>query len=94
MSCTLGSFGATPKKVSEYVRKLNVEVEESPDYFYRLNYQARLIEAREKLAKHVGADTDEVVLVANATTGVNTVLRNIAWQEGDTVVSCECLLFY
>lgn len=94
MFCVLGSFGATPKKVQEYVRRLNVEVEESPDYFYRLNYQARLIEAREKLAAHVGAAADEVVLVANATTGVNTVLRNLAWKEGDTIVSCEFLLFY
>ncbi|KAG6826646.1 hypothetical protein H0H92_014991 [Tricholoma furcatifolium] len=82
-----GSFGATPKKVLEYVRTLTDEIEESPDYFYRLNYQARLVEVREKMAEYVGARTDEIVVVPNATSGVNAVLRNIAWEEGDTLVS-------
>ena len=32
------------------------------------------------------ADTDEIVLVSNATTALNTVLRNFEWREGDVIV--------
>ncbi|KAG6852923.1 hypothetical protein C0991_008130 [Blastosporella zonata] len=84
-----GSFGATPRKVTDYVRRVTEEIEQSPDFFHRLNYQERVIEVREKLAEHIGAEPQEVVLVANATTGVNAVLRNFAWEQGDTLVSCE-----
>ncbi|KAG6916621.1 hypothetical protein DXG01_006117 [Tephrocybe rancida] len=89
-----GSFGATPRKVTAYVDRLTEEIEQSPDYFHRLNYQERLIEARARVASHVGAATDEIVLVMNTTTGVNTVLRNILWQSGDTIVTFDKLAQY
>jgi hypothetical protein len=31
------------------------------------------------------------VKVANASVGVNTVLWNIDWEEGDVIVGCESL---
>lgn len=38
------------------------------------------------MAPLLGADPKEVVLIPNATTGVNTVLRNLKWEEGDMIV--------
>jgi hercynylcysteine S-oxide lyase len=37
--------------------------------------------SREAIAKVLNADVDGVVFVPNATTGVNTALRNIVWNE-------------
>jgi hercynylcysteine S-oxide lyase len=52
----------------------------------RLTYPPLLIEARARVARLLGAHTDECVLVPNATHGINTVLRNIQWNEGDIMV--------
>ena len=43
---------------------------------------------REKIAKLVNAEVDEVVLVPNTTHGINTVLYNLEWQEEDYLVVC------
>ena len=49
-----------------------------------------LITARQKVADLIGAKLDEVVLVLNASTGINTILRNFDWEEGDIVFACAC----
>jgi selenocysteine lyase/cysteine desulfurase len=37
----------------------------------------------------IGADIDECVLVTNTTTGINVILRNFQWEEGDIMVPCK-----
>ncbi|KAG5651325.1 hypothetical protein H0H81_009078 [Sphagnurus paluster] len=85
----LGSYGATPLPVLSAVNKLTLQVEANPDHFHRLAYQPLLIDVRRRLAQLIGADTDEVVLVANASLGINTVLRNFEWEKGDTIIACK-----
>lgn len=34
----------------------------------------------------MGVEHDELVLVPDATQGINTVLRNFEWKEGDVIV--------
>ena len=84
----LGSYGTTPKPVLEAVIELTLEIESNPDLFHRLSYQERLVGVREKLARLIGAKTDEVVLVPNASTGINTVLRNFEWEKDDQIFVC------
>ncbi|PFH44955.1 hypothetical protein AMATHDRAFT_164401 [Amanita thiersii Skay4041] len=81
-----GSYGSTPLPVLQACEEISREIESNPDKFHRLNYQARLISVREKLAKLIGAKTHEVVLVANASMGINTILRNIQWEKGDSIL--------
>ena len=46
-----------------------------------------LIHTRTRLAKFIEAgDTDEVVLVPNASHGINTILKNFDWHEGDIII--------
>lgn len=46
-----------------------------------------LVEARKQIAEFIGAArTDEVVLTTNASMGLNTILRNIEWEKGDTIL--------
>ena len=65
-----------------------MEIESNPDLFHRLTYQKRLIGVREKLAGFIGAKTNEVVLVSNASMGLNTILRNFDWEQEDQIFAC------
>ncbi|KAK1533436.1 hypothetical protein CPAR01_10144 [Colletotrichum paranaense] len=81
-----GSFGTFPKEVREYQRRLQDESEARPDTFMRYTYPKLLCESKIAIAPLLGADPGEVVFVQNATTGVNTVLRNLKFQAGDVIV--------
>ncbi|KAF9649870.1 PLP-dependent transferase [Thelephora ganbajun] len=81
-----GSYGSMPIPVSEACKAIADEVEANPDKFIRLTYEAPWIRCRERIANLIGADVGECVLVPNATLGVNTVLRNIDWKEGDFII--------
>jgi hercynylcysteine S-oxide lyase len=81
-----GSFGTVPKVVLEYQRQLQIETEARPDTFIRYTYLKLLKESRSAVAPLLGADPGEVVFVPNATTGVNTVLRNLSFSPGDVVL--------
>lgn len=52
-----------------------------PDKFIRYDMPILLDESREAVAKIVNAPTETVVFVGNATEGVNTVFRNLKWNE-------------
>lgn len=42
--------------------------------------------ARAKLAKFIGADTDEIAFTTQFSTAVNIVVEGLAWQPGDEVI--------
>src|SRR5947199_7804360 len=81
-----GSFGACPKPVLDYQRRLREELEREPVRFLSRELQARLDAARAALGAFIGADPDDLAFVSNATTGVNTVLRSLALAPGDQVL--------
>lgn len=84
-----GSYGAVPLPVLNVCNKIALQIEANPDRFLRLIYQDLLNESRAQIAQLIGAKTNEVVLVHNASTGLNTVLRNIEWEEGDIIIDCN-----
>ncbi|KAG8879897.1 hypothetical protein FRB97_001315 [Tulasnella sp. 331] len=82
-----GSFGATPLPVTKYCDEINILSEARPDLFFRTTYKPMLREVRASVARLIGAETDECVMVPNATHGINTILRNFSWEEGDILVN-------
>jgi selenocysteine lyase/cysteine desulfurase len=72
--------------VRHAANELTTLIERNPDKFMRLIYLPLLIHVRERLAKFIGAETDELVLVPNASHGINTVLKNFEWQQGDILI--------
>ncbi|KAJ3726522.1 pyridoxal phosphate-dependent transferase [Lentinula guzmanii] len=85
-----GSYGALPKVVTEACNELMAWQEENTDFYYRIGFIPPLIGVREQLAKLVGAsDVDELVMVANASTGLGVVLRNFLWESGDVIIRCN-----
>jgi hypothetical protein len=65
------------------------EVDGNPDVFQRRDYLPRLNDVCAKTAAIIGAQESEVVVVANATHGVNNVLTEIDYEQGDVIVSCQ-----
>src|SRR5207302_11382111 len=68
-----GSFGACPRAVFEEYQRFQLELERQPvEFLGRDRRFPGLIEsAKARLADYVGADPQNFVFVANATSGVN-----------------------
>jgi isopenicillin-N epimerase len=81
-----GSFGACPAAVLEVQAALRLEMEREPVDFLVAALPARLNAAREALSSFLGARAADLVFVANATAGVNAVLRSLALDPGDELL--------
>ncbi|WWD20884.1 hypothetical protein CI109_105361 [Kwoniella shandongensis] len=82
-----GSYGSPPRPVIEYMRELSDQIEGNPDLFMRRTYFALLDQVREETAALIGAVKDEVVIVPNTTHGVNNVVTNLEWNDGDIIIN-------
>jgi hypothetical protein len=60
--------------------------EARPDPFIIYDYPRYLDQSREAMAKLLNTPSSTLVFVPNATTGVNTVLRNLTFQPGDHIL--------
>ena len=82
-----GSFGAVPKDVSAAQHKYLLQCEARPDRWFRQDYFACVDEARRKLAAYINAPSvDDVVMVENASGGVNAVMRSMNWADGGVIL--------
>ncbi len=96
-----GSFGASPKRVLKRQSELRRRMEQQPVRFFDRELLPLWDEARGELARFVGADSEGLAFVPNATTGVNTVLRSMAFDPGDELLvtdhtydACRCAVRY
>ena len=81
-----GSFGATPKAVLDEQTLIRQRIETEPLLFFDHHYLDEVDRARADLARFVGARTDDLAFVVNATTGVNTVLRSLRLEPGNELL--------
>lgn len=81
-----GSFGAHPLAVREALQNFQHQVDAQPDVFIRYKLPELIDKSRSAVAQLINADVDNVVLVPNASTGLNTVLRNLTYEKGDKLV--------
>ncbi len=84
-----GSFGACPAEVLRHQAALRAEMEAEPVRFLSRELDDRLDAARRALAAFVGADPDDLAFVVNATSGVNAVLRSLAFRPGDELLTTD-----
>ncbi len=84
-----GSFGACPRPVFEEYQRVQLELERNPVDFLSLDrrFPALIEEARSRLAAYVGALSTNLILVPNATTGVNAVARSLKLRPGEEIVA-------
>lgn len=81
-----GSYGTFPLAVLEHRQRLQRDMEARECIYKHFSFPRLLREARAAVAPLLGAHVDEVVLAPNASTGINTVLRNLAYAEGDVAL--------
>ncbi|KAL7946950.1 PLP-dependent transferase [Trichoderma barbatum] len=81
-----GSYGGYPRQVRDALRSVQDAVQAEPDTFVRYTYPKKVEEIRALVAHHIrAANKDEIVLIPNATTALNTVLRNLKYHPGDMI---------
>ena len=81
-----GSFGTYPIPIRSVLRSFQDAAEARPDDFIRYKYPAHLNSSRAAVAELINAPPKTVVFVPNATTGVNTVLRSLKFEDGDHIL--------
>ncbi|MEC7089599.1 MAG: aminotransferase class V-fold PLP-dependent enzyme, partial [Candidatus Thermoplasmatota archaeon] len=81
-----GSFGATPRAVIEEQRRWQTKLETNPMGFLESEVYGALAAARQALAGLLSCDADDLALIENATSGVNTVLRSLRFEPGDEIL--------
>lgn len=73
-----GAFGTGSRVSYEAVEKYNKEMEANCNHWFRGGYQPLLVKARERLAQYVHTNVEDLVIVENASSGANSVLRSLA----------------
>lgn len=81
-----GSWGTFPRAIMDERAAHQRSFEARPDVHKYRDTPALIAASRAAVAPLLGAPAAEVVLVPNASTGVNTVLRNLPFREGDVVI--------
>src|SRR5678816_1878786 len=82
-----GSFGSCPRPVQAVQARLREELEAQPIRFLIGELEDRLDGVRAALGAVLGADAQDLAFVANATTGVNAVLRSLELGSGDELLT-------
>ena len=81
-----GSFGATPNGIREEQRNWQDLLEDEPVRFYEDLAMDFMENSRKALAVMLECDAEDLALVENATTGVNTILRSLEFNTGDEIL--------
>ncbi|CRG91216.1 putative aminotransferase C660,12c [Talaromyces islandicus] len=97
-----GSFGSYPTQIRDALNSYQQQTDAEPDIFIRYKLPALIDRSRAAVASLINArSVDDVVLVPNVTTGVNTILWNLSlnFSAGDKIVylgttygSCEKII--
>ena len=84
-----GSFGASPVKVLAEQRRLRDRMEANPVQFFAFEVTELLSDARLRAADFVGTAPNGFAFLANATAGVNTLLRSVPLEAGDEILMTD-----
>lgn len=81
-----GSFGAVPNDVFNAHIQLLREQEQYPEIWFRKTIYDYNNRSRELVAKLINSDINDVVLVENASSAVNSILRSYKFEVNDRVI--------
>ena len=81
-----GSFGCIPRPVFQAYMKLLEEVESNCDSWFRYKKDARIQKSLKYVARVMNCEAPDLVFVENATTGVQTALKNIKLGPGESIL--------
>ena len=81
-----GSFGACPDFVIAEQRKWQDLMEQEPVRFFEELMPELLLKSRQALGAFLSCPADDLAFVSNATSGVNTILRSLQFEQGDEIL--------
>ncbi|CAF0762857.1 unnamed protein product [Adineta ricciae] len=81
-----GSYGSASKYVQEKLREYQMKAELNPDRWYRIDIQLEMNKLREKLSAYVNCDPDDLVIVDNASAGINSILKSLKFRSNETIL--------
>lgn len=85
-----GSYGAVPKLIFAKRNELLLEMESSPDIWFRYTSFKLWNENRQALADYLGVKVDHLVLSENATDSINSIVKSIEFNaETDAILAHE-----
>jgi isopenicillin-N epimerase len=84
-----GSYGACPTEVLAAQREWRDRLERQPVKFLSRELDGHLAAVRRAVGAFVGADPDDLGLIANATGGVNAVVRSLRFEPGDEILMTD-----
>ena len=84
-----GSYGACPTEVLAVQREWRDRLERQPVKFLSRELDGHLAGVRRTVGAFVGADPDDLGLIANATGGVNAVVRSLRFEPGDEILMTD-----
>jgi isopenicillin-N epimerase len=84
-----GSFGACLKAIVDVQRGWREKLETQPVKFLARDLEDLVEWTRSEIGAFVGADADDVAMMPNATAGLNTVLRSLAFEPGDEILMTD-----
>ncbi|MBO6901691.1 MAG: aminotransferase class V-fold PLP-dependent enzyme [Rhizobiaceae bacterium] len=84
-----GAYGATLRDVLDHQNGWVERMEAQPARFFMNDLPGLIREAVGFLAPEVGADPANTVMVENATSGVNAILRSLDFAPGDRIVTTD-----
>ena len=84
-----GSFGACPRAIFAEYQRRQLELEREPVDFLGRRLDDLLDDVGHELAEYLNADPAGLVLLPNATAGVNVVARSLRLGAGDEVLTSD-----
>ncbi|MDT8306677.1 MAG: aminotransferase class V-fold PLP-dependent enzyme [Anaerolineae bacterium] len=82
-----GSFGARPRPVFEAYQCWQRELERQPVAFLGRRWFSLMEGVRSQLAAYVNSPPEDLVLIPNATYGVNAIARSLPFAPGDEILT-------
>ncbi|OWF49913.1 uncharacterized protein LOC110451100 [Mizuhopecten yessoensis] len=81
-----GSYGMVPRRIKELQSRYLYQTDAHPDDWFQRKIKGLWMAARDAAASVVNSEVDDVVIVQNATTGINTVLKALQLTETEEIL--------
>ena len=81
-----GSYGATPRSIFEKKYKLQQELENAPDKWFRISTLNLWTQNIRSLAEFLQVDSNNLVLCENATEAINAALKSIEFNGSNDAI--------
>ncbi|UJR20298.1 hypothetical protein I4U23_023429 [Adineta vaga] len=81
-----GSYGSAPKYVHDKLHEYQMMAEYNPDRWFRIDLQIEMERLRKRLSEYINCDPDDIVILENASAGINSILRSLKFRSNETIL--------